>query len=495
MSLVNSAARAQARGANGFGAECGAPPQFALPCLPDLCSYYSPFRQRHISRAANPSPIVRYTTRIIVPPRVKRSSLPGGYGSKPKAQVLGVRKTFGFGDRLGAAADIHVTVASAHPEFAPVFAQQSGLELANAGRTIQQVITAAMRGVDHARFRPPWGADADQLRTPQEVENAAAAGFSYFTVDPSEWIASGADDMAPAEVVAMLDRLMADGDLPDDWFEPYLNRTIDLPGNQRLQLTLDPLQRAAAKYGAAIRHCARMAETAARACHGRAYELEVMFGRNGPATTPLEHLFVGLELEARGVRMVSAGLHFGLEPAGDYEGDLAQFEKRLREHAAVAEFCGPHKLSFHEASDKAAIYPLISRCCGDAVHLKTSGLSFLAALRVVARVEPELFAEIVHWAREFFQVDSIGAGISTTPGEVRALPGFDAAEAERLYLDDRVGRQMLHATFGSIVTRGYDSRGRSFRDRTLELLERHADIYREVLGIRLEEMFRLLAAG
>ena len=438
---------------------------------------------------------MRYTTKIIVPPRIKRSSLPGGYGSKPKAQVLGVRKTFGFGDRLGAAADTYLALASAHPDFAPVFAQQSGQELADSGRTIQEIMTAAMRGVDRARFRPPWGADADQLRTPRDVENAAAAGFSYFTIDPGDWIASQADEMAPGEVVALLDRLMADGDLPADWFEPYLNRTIDLPGNQRLQLTLDPLQRAAAKYGAAIRHCARLAETAARACHGRPYELEVMLGRSGPATTPLEHLFVGLELEARGVRMVSAGLHFGFEPAADYGGDLAHFERQLREHAAVADFCGPHKLSFHEASDKPSVYPLIGRCCGDAVHLKTSGLSYLEALRVAARVEPESFAEIVRFARTCFEVDSIGTGLSTTPEEVRALPDLDAPEAERLYLNGRAGRQMLHATFGSIVTKGHDAQGTPFRTVLLELLERHADIYREVLSVRLEEMFRLLAAA
>ena len=440
---------------------------------------------------------MRYTTRIIVPPRVKRSSLPGGYGSKPKPQVLGVRRTFGFGDRLGAAADTHAAVASAHPEFAPIFAQQSAGELAGARRTIPEVMAAAVRGVDRARFRPPWGADADRLRTPQEVELAAAAGFTYFTIDPGEWIAPHADEFSPGEIVTTLDRLIADGDLPGDWFDPYLNRTIELPGNQRLQLTLDPLQRAAAKFGAAIRHCARMAETAARASQGRPYELEVMFGHGGPATTPLEHLFVGLELEARGVRMVSAGLQFGpgFEPAADFSGDLALFEARLREHAAVAEFCGPHKLSFHEASDKAGIYPMIGRCCGDAFHLKTSGLSYLEALRVIVRVDPDLFAAIARFARTSFEVDQVGAGVSTTGREVQALPGFDPAQAEWLYLDQRPGRQMLHATFCSVMTRGRDEQGRPFREAILELLERHPDIYREVLGVRLEGIFQGLAAG
>jgi hypothetical protein len=440
---------------------------------------------------------VRYTTRIIVPPRVKRSSLPGGYGSKPKPQVLGVRKTFGFGDRLGAAADAHIAAASAHPDFAPVFAQQSAPELAGSGRTLQEVMTAAMRGVDRARFRPPWGADADRLRTPPQVEQAAEAGFNYFTIDPGEWIAPDADDLPAGEVAAMLDRLIADGDLPEDWIEPYLDRTIDLPGNQRLQLTFDPLQRAAAKYGRAIRHCARLAETAARTSHGRPYELEVMFGQSGRATTPLEHLFVGLELEARGVRIVSAALQLGdgYQPAAEFEIDPGQFEAQLRAHAAVAEFCGPHKLSFHEASDKPALYPIIGRCCGDAFHLKTSGLSYLEALRVVLRIEPELFMDIARFALTRFDLDRVSAGVATSEQEVRALAGSDPDDAERDFLDTRVGRQMLHVTFGSVVTAGRDGNGRPLRDRLLELLEIHADIYSEVLGAKLAEIFRLLASG
>jgi hypothetical protein len=440
---------------------------------------------------------VRYTTRIVVPPRVKRSSLPGGYGSKPKPQALGIRKTFGFGDRLGVAADIHIAVAAAHPQFAPVFAQPSLCNAARTGNTIQEAMLAAVRGVDRARFRQPWGADADGLRNPLEIEQAAEAGYTYFTIDPGEWIQQSADQWSPEEIVVALDRLIADGDLPDDWFAPYLNRTIDLPGSQRLQLTLDPLQRAAVKYGRAIPHCARMSEAAARASHGRPYELEVMFGPGGAATTPLEHLFVGLELEARGVRIAGAGLNFGpgYEPAADFGADLAQFEGRLRQHVAVAEFCGPHKISFHEASDKPSLYPVIGRCCGDALHVKTSGLSYLEALRVVVRIDPELFGAIVSFAQARFEVDCTGAGLSTTTHEVRELPPFDFAGAEQLYLDGRAGRQMLHMTFASVVADGRDERGRPFRESILELLDRYGDVYRDVLGARLDQMFRLLAAG
>ncbi len=441
-----------------------------------------------------PSP-VRYTTRIIVPPRVKRSNLPGGYGSKPKAQVLGVRKTIGFGDRLGSAADAHVGAAAAHPDFAPVFAQQSGDELAAAGRTLQDAFASAARGVDRGRFRAPWGADADRLRTPLEVEQAAGAGFTYFTIDPGEWIASDTDSATPEQIVARIDRLVADGDLPEDWFEPYLNRTIELPGSQRLQLALDPLHRAAAKFGYAIRHCARMAETAARACHGRPYELEVMFGNDGTrATTPLEHLFVGLELEARGIRIVSAGLQFGpgFEPAADFLGDPFEFEARLRQHAAVADFCGPHKLAFREASYKETVYPVIGRTCGDALHIKTSGMSYLEGLRVIARVEPDLFAGIVRTARIHFDQAAAASAIAQS---VRDLPDAESPDAERIYLDQAAGRQMLHATFGYVLANGRDEAGQPFRERILELLERHADIYREVLTSRLENMFGLLAAG
>ena len=440
---------------------------------------------------------MRYTTRIIVPPRIRRSGAPGTPGGTFGPQALGVRKSFGFGDRLGLATPGHLAAVSAHPDFAPVFAQQSIREMTRTGRTPQQVMAAAVGAVSTARFRQPWGADADHLKTPQDVENTAAAGFTFFTIDPSEFVRADADQLAPDQLATAVAELIAAGDLPEHWSEPYLNRTVDLPGNQRLRLTLEPLQRAALKYGRAVNHCARMSETAARANRGRSYEIEVSFDETDAPTSPLEHLFIGLELEARGVRVTSLAVRLpgDWEKGIDFRGDLAEFEARLREHAAVAEFCGPYKLSIHSGSDKFSVYPIIGRCCGDALHVKTAGTSYLEALRVVARTDLALFDAIARYCHGRFEEDRRSYHLSTTQAEVDDLRNVVPGDEERRYLDERVGRQLLHVTFGSVLSQGQDERGRPFKEAILELLDRRADLYQETLVAHFEKHLSLLNAG
>lgn len=197
------------------------------------------------------------------------------------------------------------------------------------------------------------------------------------------------------------------------------------------------------------------------------------------------------------MRLTSLALRFpgDWEKGADYRGDLAQFEARLKEHVAVAEFCGPYKLSFHSGSDKPSVYPVIGRCCGDALHVKTSGTSYLEALRVVVRTDLGLFGEIVRYCRKRFEEDRSSYTLATTDAEVAGLPENAAGDEERIFLNERVGRQLLHVTYGSVLTAGLDAQGRPFKDAILELLERHADIYHELLATHLGDHLRLLNAG
>ncbi len=425
---------------------------------------------------------MRYTTRIIVPPRIRRSGPPGSPGGAYGPQVLGVRKTFGFGDRLGLATPGHLAVAAAHPDFAPVFAQQSAPELAAMGRAPADAVASAARGVGAARFRQPWGANADRLRTAQEVVSAAEAGYTYFTFDPSEIGRVGVEDLTPVELQQAVDTLVADGDLPEHWMEPYLNHTIDLPGGHQLRVALEPLQRAVVRYMPAVLHCTRLSSALARSNQGRPFEIEVALDAVGMPATTLEHLFIGLELEARGVRLTSLALNFGVR-AGE-EGS-PEWERRLREHAAVAEFCGPYKLGFDEAWMSAGFYPVIARVCGEALHVKTSATSFLEALRTVLRVDPPLFHALV----------DVSLGRSAAEEGMRAALRAFPADAERLLLDEPAGRQCLDATFPTMVTLVQDATGRKFKDAILEVLEAHADLYVETLAAAFEQQFALLQAG
>jgi hypothetical protein len=416
----------------------------------------------------------------------------------PQATVLGLTKSFGFGDRLGLATPGHLA-AVRKTDFAPIFAQQSVREMTRTQRTPEEVMRAAQTALAQKGYQGVWGADADHLKTPQDVRRTAAAGFCFFTIDPSEFVSNQADALSTADLNAAVAKLDQDQVFPDvDWREFYLNQRFDLGAGFGLQFTNEGLQRAAVKYARAIAQAATMGRHIAQVSAGRAFEIEISVDETDSPTSPLEHLFFGLELKRRRVpNVVSLAPRFvgEFQKGIDYRGDLKRFEAALREHVAIAKFCGPYKLSVHSGSDKFAVYPILGRVCGDLLHVKTAGTSYLEALRVVARTEPRLFAEIATYCRGQFEADRASYHISTTSGEVAALPVFTGPRAERVYLDERVGRQLLHVTFGSVLTTGKDALRRPFRASILNVLNRHEGLHREFLEQHLGKHLALLNQG
>ena len=111
-------------------------------------------------------------------------------------QTLGLRKSAGCGDRLGLATPGHIQGLRATygktPDddigIAPIFAQQSIRENARTGRTPQEVLDDAMWGVFQEGWRCGYGADADHLKTIEDVDSCVRAGYTFYTVDPGEYV-------------------------------------------------------------------------------------------------------------------------------------------------------------------------------------------------------------------------------------------------------------------------------------------------------------------
>src|SRR5207249_4939570 len=117
--------------------------------------------------------------------------------TSPQPVLLGLLPSFGFGDRLGLATPGHVA-ACRKGKLQPIFAQQSVREMIRTQRTPQEVMTAAQRGIQQEGWKGAWGADADHLKTQEDVENLAGAGFTFFTIDPSAHVQNEADGMKGA---------------------------------------------------------------------------------------------------------------------------------------------------------------------------------------------------------------------------------------------------------------------------------------------------------
>jgi len=381
---------------------------------------------------------------------------------------LGLRTSAGCGDRLGLATPGHVRAArqvqerSGEPVLGMIFAQQSIREMTRTARTPEQVLDDATWGTFQEGWRASVGADADHLKTLTDLERCAAVGYSFFTIDPGEHVDSGADKAGSQALLAAFEALPWPQleTTPADLRARYANLRFDL-GDRALALDQETLARAGVKYGRAVAHTVRMYRRLVEVRGARAFELEASVDETATPTSPAEHAFIASELKRLGVRWVSLAPRFvgRFEKGVDYIGDLHAFERDLAAHAAIARAMGPYKLSLHSGSDKFSIYPIAAQHAQGLLHLKTAGTSYLEALRALASFDPALFREILAFAIERYETDRASYHVSASLQKVPAADAPANAELPNL-LEQFDARQVLHVTFGSVLTseRGFKAR-------------------------------------
>lgn len=401
--------------------------------------------------------------------------------------TLGLAPSFGFGDRIGLATPGHVAAMKrAGNGIEPIFPQQSIREMTRTRRSPQQVMEDAVQGARAAGWTGRMGADADHLKTPEDVDATAAVGFTFFTIDPSGEVDQRADDYDEptlrAKFVAVREAA--------PWYLSYLGKSIVLATGVRIDLTEEACMRAAVKYGPAIRHALRLADHIRQVndSAGRDYEIELSVDETEQPTTLAEHYIIANECLMGGMKLVSLAPRFigDFEKGVDYKGDVAALEASLNDHAAIAESLGPYKLSLHSGSDKLSMYPALARATKGRFHVKTAGTSYLEALRVVAYHDEPLFRRLISFARRRYETDKATYHVSAASASVPGATDLDATRLEQVYLErwcdvprgagfTEPGRQILHCTFGSTLTD--PELGPAIRS----VLESHPETYTDVL--------------
>ncbi len=393
---------------------------------------------------------------------------------------IGLSTSAGFGDRLGLATPGHARALRAvGGGIVPVFAQQSIREMTRTGRSAQQVIDDATWGALEAGWADGYGADADHLKTAADVATCAAAGFTFFTIDPGEHVDNGADAASDADLRAAWDALPW-GRLEDaaaDLLARHAGKTVDVEG-ARISFDEHTVAKAAVKYGRAIAHVAMMYRHVQSAMAGRPFDLEVSVDETETPTSHAEHVFVAKELRRMGVVWQSLAPRFvgRFEKGVDYIGDAAAIRADVAIHAAISRAFGPYKISLHSGSDKFSIYDVVATETRGLVHLKTAGTSYLEALRAVAEVSPALFRGIYGFSRERYGEDRASYHVSA---QVERTPAPDAvADADLAgLLDEFDVRQVLHVTFGSVLTSRAPDGALRFAPSILTLLRDHPEAY------------------
>jgi hypothetical protein len=320
------------------------------------------------------------------------------------------------------------------------------------------------------------GADADHLKRFEDIDQCLAAGFTFFTIDPGAYVDNRATAAGLTELRALAEALPLE---TGPRASGLLGRTFDLDG-PRVIFEEPVLLKAVVKYGRAVAYVAAMYRHLVQAAGTRRFELEVSVDETDQPTSHAEHIYIASELTRLGVKWVSlAPRYLGrFEKGVDYIGDVGAFESDLAGHAAIARKWGPYKLSLHSGSDKFSIYPAAARQTRRLVHLKTAGTSYLEALRTVARLNAELLREIYVFARERYGTDRASYHVSA---QVAHAPEPANVNDWVALLDQFDAREILHVTFGSVLTAKLANGSPRFHDRLLSLLRAHPDAYAAAL--------------
>ena len=384
-------------------------------------------------RLVTPTPAVAVRLREIVPTLRPRPLGPAG-------------RSFGFGDRLGLATPGHVRALRAVGDPpAAVLAQQSARELERTGRSFEDVLAAATWGAIETGWSCGYGADADHLRTEAEVVRAVRAGFTMVTLDPSSHADLNAARATGSDLESRVRDLPWEA-LEDNWKamrRRHAGRAAGAGGDIQLA-------RVAVTFGKTL---ARLC-VLSRALAGVAsvpLDVEISVDETNVPTTPFAHAFLAVELARLRVRFTALAprLPGAWEKGVDLAGPVENVASGVEAHARVAAEHGPYKLSVHSGSDKFSLYRLLADQV-DAWHVKTSGTSYLEALRVLASSHPALFRELLALARARLDEDRRGYAISADAG---VPPPSGLADSELPGLLDRPdARQCLHVTFGSVIS-------------------------------------------
>lgn len=397
--------------------------------------------------------------------------------------TIGLTNSFGFGDRLGLANAGHIRSLRGY-KFKPIFAQQSIRELTRTNRTAENVIDAAVWAVLQEGYKDGYGADADHLKTKADVDMMVKTGYRTFTIDPSDHIVNGVENITPVKLSKDVANLPWDtyGFHSSKLILAYENKEFKINKNITIAPSLIEILSATLKYLKAIVHIKNLCDYIKTEYKEYECEIEVSIDETETITTPFEHFFLVNELKNLNVEFVSLALRFigDFEKGIDYKGDIEIFKNDYIVHQAIAKHFGNYKLSFHSGSDKFTAYKAVAEVNDWYIHIKTAGTSYLEALKVAALKAPDLFRDILDYSRSIYNTEKATYHVSANIEKIKK--GKDYTDDELLPLmsiEDH--RQVLHVAYGRVLTEKDASGNYTFREKLYKCLDENENLYYDFL--------------
>ena len=398
-------------------------------------------------------------------------------------RVFRLVNSFGLGDRIGLANPGHIR-SLGKGNFKPILAQQSIRELTRTQRKPEEVINAAVFAVLQEGYKDGFGADADHLKTTDDIDLMLDAGFKMFTFDPGEHVDNNADNYSEKDLEKIVGGLnwIDLSDTLEQARKRYANREFKISSDLTLNVSGADCLRAYAKYGKAIAHIRKMYNHLLSKISEDKFVVEASVDETESVTSLFEHFFFANELTRLNISFSSLAPRFvgDFEKGIDYKGDLDLFKSEYEKHLAIAKYFANYRISLHSGSDKFSLYKVIGSIKGSYIHVKTAGTSYLEALRVVAVKEPDLFREILDYAVGLYNVEKESYHVSADIKKIKRGSDYSNEELLGLFSDNN-SRQVLHVTFGRILTEKDQTGKYLFKDRIVKCLKENEEIHYNVL--------------
>lgn len=397
-------------------------------------------------------------------------------------QPLGTTLSFGFGDPIGLATPGHIeALRKKRPtDLLPIFVQQSPRDHRRTGRSMQEALDIATVAVHELGWTEPWGADASNLQTRDDVRLAVEAGYSHFTMDLTPYVKSQAAELRGKDLVREFELLFETPNDRKTYMSRYAGATAEFSTGERFVITEEKARLAAVLY---------LRATAFLILHARylqnlwkredRFDLEVSLAFTGIPTSPEAHWIIASELDRAGVYFTSFAPCFTgrYEPGIDYQGSRSDLEDFITIHSEIARTLGPYKIGLNWGSEKFSMLPLLVRHAGELIHIKTFGASYLEALRVVSRADAELFRKIVDLSRQAAVNAAANARFSTDFSKIADCHQVTDSDLESVFLgySESEARQMLYLGQAEVLS------DRELGPNILTILERDMKYYHTML--------------
>jgi hypothetical protein len=212
--------------------------------------------------------------------------------------------SIGFSDWLGAAGGC-IAPLFAKKQVKPVLAEYSAADSVLLKRNFLEAVDAATWGVFETGYKEGYGANAEGLKSEEDIVKALLYGYSMIGLDCSDKINLQIEKMSDAEAEKRYN------DFPQEFRDAmqgsYLEANFQV-GSEVIHFEPEQLRRIVLEYGEAIMHAQFIYNSYLKNTPWE-IDFELLISKEGKLLSPQEHYLIANELQRNGIKFAALGLN------------------------------------------------------------------------------------------------------------------------------------------------------------------------------------------